>query len=241
MLACLCATLSCFEGRVIASTETKDAKTNSADRMDATDRGPQENSATATRWPCTNRVPSPAQRDTDNCNRPVFKDITEIVMVVKDLDKSVKQQWEMFGIGPWEIWTLNSSNVSDMVVHGKSQPFAIKIAYTKIGNVHWELIEPLDEKSTYFETLRERGEGVHNIVFAVDDYDETSKYMEANGIGNFNSGNWQGTRFLNFDTRNYLPVIAEIFRIDNGGRFPDPDATYPRQPAVPSGKKGFEQ
>lgn len=188
--------------------------------------------------PCSADMPQPGIND---CARPVFKDITEIVMVVKDLDASLKQQWEMFGIGPWEIWTLDPSNVKEMVVHGRPQPFAIRIAYTKIGNTHWELIQPLDETSTYFETLRDRGEGVHNIVFAVDDYDRTLKYMEARGISRFNSGNWQGTRFLNFDTRKHLPVIAEIFSIEEGGRFPDPDSTYPARPAVPSKKTGAGQ
>ena len=126
--------------------------------------------------------------------QPVFKDITEIVMVVEDLDKAVKQQWDNFGIGPWEIWTLDSSNVKDMTMHGKPADFAIRVAYARIGNIYWELIEPLDEKSTYYEFLKTHGEGIHNIVFEVNDYDETLSIMKNKGIAVHNSGNWQGVK-----------------------------------------------
>ena len=159
--------------------------------------------------------------------QPVFKDITEIVMVVKNLDESVRRQWEIFGIGPWEIWTLDPSSVKDMTINGKPADFSIRIAYTKIGNIYWELIEPLDETSTYYEFLQAHGEGIHNIVFEVNDYDEASADMREKEIGIYNSGNWQGVRFTNFDTRGILPVIAEIFHMEEGGSFPPPERTYP--------------
>jgi methylmalonyl-CoA/ethylmalonyl-CoA epimerase len=158
---------------------------------------------------------------------PIFKDITEIVMVVENLDESVKKQWEIFGIGPWEIWTLDASTVNDMSIRGTPEDFSIRIAYTKIGNIHWELIEPLDKTSTYYEFLQTHGEGVHNIVFEVTDYDEASTHMKKRGIVSYNSGNWQGVRFINFDTRGVLPVIAELFHVKEGASFPPPERTYP--------------
>lgn len=162
------------------------------------------------------------------CQTPVFKDITEIILVVEDLEASMKKQWELFGIGPWAIWTFSEANVKDMVQHDQPKTFSAKIAYTKIGNVHWELVQPLDEHSTYYETLRDHGEGVHNIVFAVQDYDKTVKSMASRGIGIYNSGDWQGTRFLNFATRPHLPIIAEIFHTKPGASFPEPEEIYPQ-------------
>ena len=158
---------------------------------------------------------------------PVFKGISEIIMVVEDIDKSIKQQWELFGIGPWEIWIFDPSSVSDMVVHDKPMDFAIKVAYTKIGETYWELVQPLDKKSTYYEVLKTRGEGVHNIVFEVDDYQSTIRHMKDIGVGVYNSGDWQGVKFLNFDTRKVLPVIAEIFELEEGAKFPPAESTYP--------------
>jgi len=148
-------------------------------------------------------------------------------MVVHDLDESMRKQWELFGIGPWEIWTFNPETVSEMTMHDQRRDFAIKVAYAKIGDVHWELVEPLDQHSTYYETLRDRGEGVHNIVFDVEDYDQTCGFMQEKGIGIYNSGNWQGVRFANFATRGHIPVIAEIFDVPEGASFPPPERTYP--------------
>jgi hypothetical protein len=166
-------------------------------------------------------------RGADGSIRPTFTDITEVVMVVEDLDASVKQQWEQFGIGPWDIWTLDETTVSDQVVKGRAQGYAIKIAYAKIGNVHWELIQPLDTKSTYYEQLKTHGEGVHNIVFATEDYDATLAAMQGCGIGSHIGGTWFGTRFMNFASRPDLPVIAEIYDTAKGASFPPPEATYP--------------
>jgi len=157
----------------------------------------------------------------------MFTGISEIVMVVEDLDAAVRRQWDMFGIGPWEIWTLDSSMVKDMVTHDQPADFSIRVAYTKIGATHWELIQPLDKKSTYYQVLKEHGEGVHNIVFEVQDYDSTVAEMRNRGIGIYNGGNWQGVKFTNFDTRGILPVIAEIFHVEKGKGFPPPEETYP--------------
>jgi hypothetical protein len=160
---------------------------------------------------------------------PAFLDVSEIIMVVEDLDEAVARQWDLFGIGPWEIWTLDNSSVDDMHQHGAPRDFAIRIAYTKIGNVHWELVEPLDTHSTYYETLRDHGPSVHNIVFKVADFDSTVSLMAARGFGTYNSGDWHGTRFINFDTRSALPVVAEIFDTPIGSSFPPPEETYPPQ------------
>lgn len=160
------------------------------------------------------------------CAPPLFTGVAEIILVVEDLEASVARQWETFGIGPWEIWTFDSSNVKDMVTHGERKDFSIRIAYTRIGDTYWELVQPLDEHSTYYETLRDHGEGVHNIVFSVDDFDQTVDYMQALGVEVYNSGDWQGLKFINFDTRDHLPVIAEIYRA-TGEPFPEPEAVYP--------------
>jgi methylmalonyl-CoA/ethylmalonyl-CoA epimerase len=158
---------------------------------------------------------------------PMFTGISEIVMVVEDLDAAVRKQWDTFGIGPWEIWTFDTSTVKDMVTHDQPGDFSIKIAYTKIGDTYWELIQPLDTKSTYYEVLKERGEGVHNIVFETKDYDTTIAEMRNRGIGVYSGGDWQGIKFTNFDTRGVLPVIAEIFHVEEGKSFPPPEETYP--------------
>ena len=41
-----------------------------------------------------------------------------------------------------------------------------------IGNVMWELIEPLDEQGIFARFLAEKGEGVHHIAVATPNFDD---------------------------------------------------------------------
>jgi 4-hydroxyphenylpyruvate dioxygenase-like putative hemolysin len=59
----------------------------------------------------------------------------------------------------------------------------MKLSLCDIGNVQWELIKPLDDKSIYYEFLKEHSFGLHHVAFAVNDYDETVNYFRQNGIG----------------------------------------------------------
>lgn len=163
----------------------------------------------------------------EGCHEPLFTGVAEIIMVVNDLDAAMKTQWEEFGIGPWRIWTLDSSNVKDMKQRGEDKEFSIRIAYTQIGDVNWEIIQPLDENSTYAELLRENGGGVHNIVFSVRDYDKARAFLQSKNYQIYGGGDWQGVKFSIFDTAGALPVKAEIFHAPEGDEFPPPERVYP--------------
>lgn len=163
----------------------------------------------------------------EGCAEPLFTGVAEIIMVVHDLDAAMKTQWEEFGIGPWRIWTLDSSNVKDMSQRGEDKEFSIRIAYTQIGDVNWEIIQPLDDNSTYAELLREHGEGIHNIVFSVRDYDKARAFLQSKNYQIYGGGDWQGVKFSIFDTADALPVKAEIFHAPEGGEFPPPERVYP--------------
>lgn len=158
---------------------------------------------------------------------PLFTGVSEIILVVRDLEASMKRQWEEFGIGPWQIWTFDAQSTRGLTMHGQPSAAAFRVAYTQIGNTYWELVQPLDDKSTYYETLMERGEGVHNIVFEVADFDDAANRLEALGYERYNAAQWGAVEFINFDTRRTLSVIAEIYRLAPGGAFPPPEATYP--------------
>lgn len=158
---------------------------------------------------------------------PLFTGVSEIILVVRDLEASMKRQWEEFGIGPWQIWTFDAQSTRGLTMHGEPSDAAFRVAYTQIGDTYWELVQPLDDKSTYYETLQERGEGVHNIVFQVADFDRAAGRLEALGFERYNSAQWGAVEFINFDTRRSLSVIAEIYRVAPGETFPPPDAIYP--------------
>jgi methylmalonyl-CoA/ethylmalonyl-CoA epimerase len=58
----------------------------------------------------------------------------------------------------------------------------VKVALLKVGDVNIELLEPTGEDSNVAKFLRERGEGLHHIAFAVEDIGQTMKDLGAKGF-----------------------------------------------------------
>ncbi len=97
---------------------------------------------------------------------PVFTDTTQIGIVVRDLDASLRRYTDDYGIGPWEIYQFNAGSAEDLREDGRPVERSWRLAVTMVGHVMWELIEPLDDQSVYARFLAEKGEGVHHIAVA---------------------------------------------------------------------------
>jgi methylmalonyl-CoA epimerase len=160
--------------------------------------------------------------------KPVFKEVLQVCMVVKNLDEALKRYWEVCAIGPWEIYTLDSSDMQDVTIRGHKAEFSMKVALTNVGNMQLELIEPLDDKSIYSEFLEKHGEGLHHIACAVDDYDDTISRLKDKGIGILQGGiTKEGLGFAYLDTQEALSCITEIYKFPENLKQPIPDASYP--------------
>ncbi len=147
--------------------------------------------------------------------KPTFRKVLQVGVVVRDLDRSVRQ-YEGLGIGPWEVFTLGPSNMRDLRVRGQRVDFSMRVAFAKIGDFQWELIQPLDERSIYFEFLREHGEGLHHVAFHVDDFGRAVEFFRDKGVGVLQSGEAPGLGFAYLDTKERLSFVAEIYNLPNG-------------------------
>jgi methylmalonyl-CoA/ethylmalonyl-CoA epimerase len=107
--------------------------------------------------------------------------IAQIGLVVRSVEHTAERYWNAFGIGPWRFKTLDPSSVEDMKVRGLRVDHAMRIGIAMIGEVEWELIEPLDDKSIYAEHLRIHGEGLHHILFDVGNYQQTCALFHKTG------------------------------------------------------------
>jgi methylmalonyl-CoA/ethylmalonyl-CoA epimerase len=58
----------------------------------------------------------------------------------------------------------------------------VRIALLKVGDVNIELLEPSSEDSNVAKFLRDRGEGLHHIAFAVEDIEQSMKDLGAKGF-----------------------------------------------------------
>jgi methylmalonyl-CoA mutase C-terminal domain/subunit len=59
---------------------------------------------------------------------------------------------------------------------------AVKVAFLKIGETRFELLEPLNENSPIHQFLNKKGEGIHHIALEVDNIQERLQKLKSQGI-----------------------------------------------------------
>ena len=131
---------------------------------------------------------------------PAFTETVQLAIVVRDLDAAMRTYVHDYGIGPWEIYEFHPGNVADMREDGEPVERSWRLAIAYVGQVQWELIEPLDEESVYARFLAETGGGLHHVGVAVPDFDEAVAEQAARGNGVLLGGEYKGIRFAYLDT-----------------------------------------
>lgn len=143
---------------------------------------------------------------------PVFTETMQIGIVVRDLEATIARYVEDYGIGPWERHELNAENAKYLRVYGQPvELWRVAVASTMVGQVMWELIEPLDETSVFARFLAEKGEGVHHIAVATPRFDDAVAAQADRGNDLVLSGTFSGAKVAYLPTDRDLGVIIEIF------------------------------
>jgi hypothetical protein len=158
--------------------------------------------------------------------QPAFTETLQIALVVRDLEATMRTYVDDYGIGPWAIYDFNPDTVRNMTANGQPLESAWRLALARVGQVHWELIEPLDDRSTYAEFLAAKGEGVHHIGVAVPSYDDAIGEHAAANRETVLGGEYNGVTFAYLPTGGDLGVITEIFDSPPGDD-QQPDSVYP--------------
>jgi catechol 2,3-dioxygenase-like lactoylglutathione lyase family enzyme len=160
-------------------------------------------------------------------SREMFTDFVQIGVVVADLDKRTLALTEIFGIGPFRIieWPPADRTDIERYYYGEPREFKARMAFTELGSVELELIQPLDGDSIWDDFLRERGGGIHHIRFNVPDLEPTIEYLAGQGIqvAQMGSGLRPGTTWANFDTDSVVGFTIEAMKVAAGtdGRTPN--------------------
>ena len=157
---------------------------------------------------------------------PVFTDTLQVALVVRDLDAALHTFVYEYGVAPWQILEMPAGAIDGLVHNDEPAEFSMRIALGMIGNVQWELIQPLDDKGPYAEFLATKGEGLHHIGMAVRDYDEALARLREKGHSVVVGGTYQGIRLSYMSTDRDMGAITEIFDFPEG-HTPTPDAVYP--------------
>ena len=90
--------------------------------------------------------------------------ISQIAVVVRDISKSLKDYTENLGWGPWSVFDYKPPLLHDTYVRGEPVEFRMIGAETHVGDLGFELIQPVSGPSIYQEYLDTYGEGVQHIA-----------------------------------------------------------------------------
>jgi methylmalonyl-CoA/ethylmalonyl-CoA epimerase len=163
--------------------------------------------------------------------QPFFTGTSQVAIVVKDLDASMRVYVEEYGIGPWKVFEFNPRTAGGMTVDEQPVEYAMRVGTTLIGDTEWELIEPLDHKSIYAQHLAAHGEGLHHVSMKTrDDYDEALAELRAKGHIARQGGSYEGATFVYMSTDRDLGVITELVKWPEG-TVHTPDRIYPPEAA----------
>ena len=152
--------------------------------------------------------------------------ITQIAVVVADMESSLRSYTENLGWGPWSVFDYKPPLLHDTVVRGRPCEFRMIGAETKVDGLGFELIQPVSGPSIYQEFLDTHGEGVQHIAcmkHSVGDSEALKKHWSERGAEILMGGRIGETiEFYYLDTSPLLKFVLE----SGSGHAIDLEPTY---------------
>lgn len=155
--------------------------------------------------------------------------ISQIAIVCHDLQRTMEQYTKLLGWGPWNVYRHEPPRLHDTELHGEPAAYTMLGAETHVGDMGFELLQPLEGLSIYREWLDEHGEGLHHVAVMLHDFDESTelrkRFAEVGAKVLMGGRIGEAIEFYYLDTEPSLKVILE----SGSGHAIDlvPDYVYP--------------
>ena len=109
--------------------------------------------------------------------KSLFSKVDQVGVLVRDLDKAV-EYYEALGIGPFH--PPKKAIPINRKVYGKPAPdVKNRGIMAEIGEIEFELVQPVSGESIQRKFLETRGEGINHLGFFVNDVEkETARLIE---------------------------------------------------------------
>jgi methylmalonyl-CoA/ethylmalonyl-CoA epimerase len=140
--------------------------------------------------------------------------VTQIGILVHDIEKTAKAYAEFLGIEPRFVIT-GEYDEAQTSYKGSPSKARSRLAFFKVGpSLDLELIQPDDEPSTWRNDLNEFGEGVHHIAFVINGMKEKIIKLGAKNMPLLQTGEYTGGRYAYIDATEELKVVLELLEND---------------------------
>jgi len=138
-----------------------------------------------------------------------------ISVVVKDMNKATKF-WESLGIGPFPPLLGPSGTVplTGKVVRGKPMDYEVDLRHAQggVGDLTFEVVQPLKGATPVRDFLKKKGEGMHHIGFWVEDLEKETAKMKEKGFTITQGGETPNVKWAYFDTDKVGGVVIELMQ-----------------------------
>ena len=155
--------------------------------------------------------------------------IAQIALVVRDLDETVRRYHDVFGIGPWHLYTYGKPLVRRMSYRGRPADYRMRIALSYFGPTRVELIELVEGDTVYGDFVEAHGYGVQHLGVLVDDMEAALGEAAAAGYQMTMDGSGFGLdgdgHYAYLDTEEDFGFVLEL--IQRPRRRHPPEAIYP--------------
>ncbi len=155
--------------------------------------------------------------------------VVQVCILVRDLDATMKNFYERFGVGPWQIYTYDKKFVPNQTRNGEPTEYSSRIGLANIGNLRIELIQPLEGDTVYTDFIKKHGYGVQHLGVLVENMEESlakakeaglTMTMDGSGFGPDGDGH-----YAYLDTEDLVGTTLEL--ICRPKRRHEPEGTYP--------------
>jgi methylmalonyl-CoA/ethylmalonyl-CoA epimerase len=160
--------------------------------------------------------------------------VAQIAIVVKDLDLTVQNYWEVFGIGPWHFYTYQRPMLQLIRYYGRDVDHSFRIALSYLGPTRIELIEIKDGHNIYADFIRDHGYGVQHLGILVEDMDAALQEAQEKGFEIIQEGAGFGPdgdgHYAYLNTEDRFGVIYEL--IERPKHRHPPEFIYPPESSL---------
>ena len=140
-----------------------------------------------------------------------FTKLIQVGMVVRDRETILKNMKDVFGVEPAMVTKTTADQNS--TYYGEQADYEADLLFYRFAGVELEFVVPVRGKSIWQDFLDEKGEGIHHVLFNVDNYEEAKAQMAEHGISLMQEGAstlQAGAKWGYFDTAKLLPFIIEM-------------------------------
>jgi len=140
--------------------------------------------------------------------------IVQVGIVVADVEATARAWSQILGLPMPEIRLTDEFDFAQTEYQGAPTSARARMAFLNVGQVDFELLEPVGEPSTWNDQLQQHGPSLHHVAFEIAGMGAKREYLNSQGLKLLQSGEYVGGRYAYFDSQARLGAVLELLEQD---------------------------